>query len=319
MLVSKVYELLNRIYRNSNYQFTYMYILLRKFFVIFINLYVKIVYRLTSPKIDNNYRYNGKKVIVSLTTYSTRIKNVWIAIESIMRQTILPTEIILWLDENEYNNDTKYPKSIRKLLNRGLTIKYCENLKSHKKYYYTILENPDDFTILIDDDIIYHEKLIEELLNTYDKNKSNVIVCHRAHKILFDNKKMQPYSKWLKGAAGDKGPSYLLCQTNGGGTLIPPHVLPDITFNKQYIYDLCLFADDIWLKFTSAMNNIPIVKVKDVSLPIIEIIGTRKIKLSSKNIEENKNDEQIENILKKFNIDLLTLQSGLEREKLCLK
>lgn len=47
-----------------------------------------------------------ESLIVSLTTYSKRIHEVYLVIESIMQQTILPNKIILWLDETEFNYET---------------------------------------------------------------------------------------------------------------------------------------------------------------------------------------------------------------------
>ena len=69
-------------------------------------------------KVDelNQYVINSKRkgttdskiaeteIIVSLTTHSYRINDVYLAIESIMQGTMLPNRIILWLSE-EYKKD----------------------------------------------------------------------------------------------------------------------------------------------------------------------------------------------------------------------
>ena len=41
---------------------------------------------------------------------------------------------------------------------RGLTIRFCEDLKAHKKYYYAFKEYPDDIVITVDDDVIYPQE-----------------------------------------------------------------------------------------------------------------------------------------------------------------
>lgn len=45
-------------------------------------------------------RYCDHDIIVSLTTYGRRIHSVYMAIESVMEQTMKPNRIILWLDHS---------------------------------------------------------------------------------------------------------------------------------------------------------------------------------------------------------------------------
>ena len=48
---------------------------------------------------------NEPELIVSLTTYSKRIYQVHLVIETLMEQTLKPNRIVLWLDENEFTHD----------------------------------------------------------------------------------------------------------------------------------------------------------------------------------------------------------------------
>src|SRR5579859_5883370 len=71
--------------------------------------------------------------VVSLTTYGKRTSRVYLAIESIGRGRILPSRIILWLDEKPVFDDL--PDSIKRLTKRGLEVRFCENFGPHKKYF----------------------------------------------------------------------------------------------------------------------------------------------------------------------------------------
>lgn len=103
--------------------------------------------------IDKLFSINNSKVIVSLTTYNKRIYDVYLAIESIMQQTVKPSKIILWLDENEFRPDN-IPNSLILQQKRGLEIRFCANIKSYKKLIPTLKNYSNDIIITIDDDVI---------------------------------------------------------------------------------------------------------------------------------------------------------------------
>src|SRR5690554_7292875 len=75
--------------------------------------------------------YLDKEVILSLTTYNKRIFDVALTIESLFQQTIKANRIILWLAEDEFMG-RDLPVKLTKLIDRGLEIRYCEDLKSYR-------------------------------------------------------------------------------------------------------------------------------------------------------------------------------------------
>ena len=77
------------------------------------------------------------KYIVSLTSFPARINEVWICIDSLMRQTFKPDKIILWLADSQFP-DRVLPESLRKYEKKGLSICWCDDLRSYKKFFYTI-------------------------------------------------------------------------------------------------------------------------------------------------------------------------------------
>jgi len=118
------------------------------------NLLTKI-YRLLKYKLINNplleYYYNICSIIrktsgvtidkrtplliVSLTTIPERIDRVYLAIETLLQQSVKPDYLILWLSESDFSDE--YLKSTnhatRRLLNqknRGLKIELCKDIRS---------------------------------------------------------------------------------------------------------------------------------------------------------------------------------------------
>ena len=86
---------------------------------------------------------------------------------------------------NQFKTE-KLPDNLIKLQKEGLEIRYCPDLKSHKKYYYAMQEQGNNLLITYDDDIIYAPNSIEHLMK-YHKQYPDCIICNRGFKILFNN------------------------------------------------------------------------------------------------------------------------------------
>lgn len=242
------------------------------------------------------------EIIISLTTIPSRIDKVWLAIESLLRQYYKPNRIILWLAEEEFK-DRKLPLNLIKQQKRGLEIKYCENLKSHKKYYYALKENPEAIIITVDDDILYPKTLIKELIDVH-KQHPKLAVCNRAHRILFDeNKNIKNYGDWDLLSPNFRGPSHSLLQIGCLGVLYPPHSLNSEVLNKEKFMRLCPTTDDLWLKVMLVLNNTKVVKVGVNSQNFIEINGTQEIALWKYNIYESGNDNQLKTLFNEFSLN----------------
>lgn len=77
------------------------------------------------------HKYCNHDIIVSLTTFDERLFEVHLSIASIMEQTLKPNRIILWID-HKYKNQP-LPKSLSLLVDRGLEIKYCNDIGPYTK------------------------------------------------------------------------------------------------------------------------------------------------------------------------------------------
>jgi len=191
------------------------------------------------------------------------------------------------------------PKRLLKLRERGLEIEICEgDLRSHKKYVYTLKKFPNSDFITVDDDFLYPSSLIEELV-VESKKDSSFIYCHRAHKMTTSNGKLDPYVKWVK-EFKEESTSDNIFFTSGGGTLFPAHSLNEEATNEKVFMDICRLADDVWLNAMRKLQAAPIHKIHSKYSVNIPILITSNISLSSENVDENQNDTQIKAVRKHY-------------------
>lgn len=261
----------------------------------------------------NKNKERETKITVSLTTFPDRFFSVKKTLVSILNQTTKADRIIVWLG-SDVNIIPNYLLQFEKY---GITfIRKTENLMPHKKYFYAMQEFPDDIIITIDDDVIYQKTLIEDLLKTYKKHPD----CICANRVHFITKKtngtLHNYNNWINDFRLSKKPSYRLLPTGVGGVLYPPHSIPRIAFNIQNIKNVCLEADDIWLKFTELINHVKVVwSPTKHQNSCCQIQGSQKISLSKENTGNCKNDEYIAKCEKFFGTTLQNLISSPPPEK----
>ncbi|MCI9399232.1 MAG: glycosyltransferase family 2 protein [Lachnospiraceae bacterium] len=253
----------------------------------------------------NQKKARKRKVIISMTSIPKRIDKVWITIESLLRQTYKPDKILLWLAEDEFIN-IKLPDKLMQQTGRGLEIKYCENLKSYKKYFFTVKEYPSDYIVTVDDDVIYAESMLRELIRTYRNNKGCVI-CHRSHYIEVHHGKLRPYNRWTdyhKRNDLDINPTYYNFFTGCAGTLFPMFLMDRKVLEKDTFMRLAPYADDVWMNFCSWTSGMKIKNTKGILGNIISIESSSSKGLTQRNVSRQENDPQIKRVLEYLNINI---------------
>ena len=188
------------------------------------NLYVVKQYR-NHPSHEKGVteRKRDQKIVVSLTSFPARISVVWIAIETLLRQSMKPDEIILWLAREQFPEEKDLPVELLNQKERGLTIRFCDDLKSHKKYFYVMQEYSEDLIILTDDDLFYPSDTIATLIRLHEKNPEDICCITSQH--IGDDWNTTP-SMWRnpyiteKNEHSDKIQAY-----TGSGSLFPPNCL----------------------------------------------------------------------------------------------
>lgn len=192
---------------------------------------------------------SGKKdiaLIVSLTSFPARIEYVHIPIESMLMQSVKPDMIILWLAETQFPNKEKdLPQELLNLTQYGLSIEWCDDIRSYKKLVPTIEKYPEAAVITIDDDLYYSHRLIEKLQRAVNEN-TGVICCNRAQRIEKNYyNSVRPFIRkdiWCPYSH----PSFLNQLTGCTGVFYPAHSLYYDVTNRELFMKLAPTNDDIW-------------------------------------------------------------------------
>ena len=80
-------------------------------------------------------------LIVSLTSYPLRMKTIHFTLHTLLNQSIKPDKIILWLAKEQFPRREKdVPRRIRRLRKYGLSIEWCNDIRSYKKLIPTLKE-----------------------------------------------------------------------------------------------------------------------------------------------------------------------------------
>lgn len=285
MNISKLYE---DTLKHSNQKVSSIHYKLNKGIVnLFFPLLGKCSYGLDP---DNN-------VVISLASYPDRIETVYLTITTLLNQTVKPKAVMLWLAKEQFKDgEADLPGKLLALKDKGLTIRFCEDLRPHKKYYYTMKENPDCDVVTVDDDVFYPENLLEMLLETALKYPDTV-VCTWGHGIILsEDNDVDTADRWQYLTGGTK-PSFSVIPTGVGGVFYPAHCLDDEVFNDTAIRELCLNTDDLWLKAMAVLNHTKAVRVDKPARLFFSIVKTQNSGLYYKNALEDKNSIAWKNIM----------------------
>lgn len=235
-----------------------------------------------------------KKIIVSLTSYPKRIHMVDKVIKSIWKQSMPADEIILYLSDMEFpQRERELPQELTEMIGRnGFKVEWVEgNIRSHKKYFYALRDKSGDIVITVDDDVLYSETLIYDLVCSYQKFPE-AVSARAVRIILKDGEKAAQYRDWDR--CGDKytnAPRMDICAIGYAGVLYPPACANDRWFDLKNIETLAGNQDDLWLKCNEIIDRIPVVYVKPAKNDIV-IDEAEETALFAMN-SQNGNDDSI--------------------------
>ncbi|HIH34904.1 MAG TPA: hypothetical protein HA255_00480, partial [Methanosphaera sp.] len=136
------------------------------------------------------------RIIVSLTSIPERMYDVHYTLYSLLNQQVKPDKVILWLSNEDFpNGELDLPKEVLALQRNGLSIRFCDELKSYKKIIPALETYPNDIIVTADDDIFYPPNWLKILYEDYRRNE-NDIIAHRVRRINMNNGKIDDYCTW---------------------------------------------------------------------------------------------------------------------------
>lgn len=228
--------------------------------------------------------------IVSLTTYGVRFQTVDLAIESIAQGKMLPSRLILWLDDASLLENL--PTGIRRLQKRGLEIMKCKNYGPHKKYY-PYLESLQELEIPLvtaDDDVLYPGDWLKKLFEAF-LQYPNFVNCHMARIVKLNQQSIDKYESW--GFVDSTEPSFRHFAIGVGGVLYPPSLQREVKREGTAFESCCPKADDIWLHAQAVRAGYKVRQVARTAIPLFYIPGTQINALHKQNLAGGENDVQI--------------------------
>jgi hypothetical protein len=228
--------------------------------------------------------------VVSMTTYGDRLNTVHLALESIAEGAMLPSRMILWLDDEvAFRNRSS---CLRRLEDRGLEILLTENYGPHKKYY-PYVDSTEKFStplVTADDDCLYPASWLSGLANSFNDNPE-VVSCYRAHTVGLIDNTVAPYSSWAPCKSSE--PSFLHFATGCSGTIYPARLLKSLKAAGNSFRVVCPKADDVWLHAQALRAGIKIRQVGRWPLRFPIVPGTEQSGLFLSNVSLGQNDRQI--------------------------
>jgi hypothetical protein len=254
------------------------------------------------PGIGNDASEN---ITISLTSYGPRIETVYLTIESLMQQSFKADRIVLCLAKSEFS-EKNLPAALKHQRERGLEILFCEeDLRSYKKFFYTLQKYPQDLIITADDDLIYPIDTVDLLYRAY-LEEPGVIHCNRAHQMLLDSQgKLCPYKQWNWGYAASES-SFDTFPTGVGGVLYFPGSLDEAVLDKESFLRLAPNSDDVWLKAMSLKKSVKCRQIQSCFSFMeraIEIPGSQIVSLKRKNKHDRDgNDLAVSRIFGEYNL-----------------
>lgn len=231
------------------------------------------------------------KCMVSLTSYPARIHRVWLVVETLLHQSWKADCIVLWLSKDQFPSLDVLPKRLLRLQERGLQIELRDgDLKSHKKYYYPLMEYKDCILVTADDDIFYNSHILAQTWQLHEQHPK-AIIANYTHEVLFNHTHPLPYYQWRHNV--DSGENLFF--GSGGITLFPCGCLHTDVTNIELALRLCPTADDVWLNTMARKYGTPIIPTPhhDEYLPVI---NWKTSHLADENMI-NQNDVQINNVI----------------------
>lgn len=233
-------------------------------------------------------------LVVSLTSYPPRFGTLAHTLRGLLRQTVQPDRVILWLDRDDA---PALPAEVSALGRAGIEIAFCPPWRSYRKIVPTLQAHPDAFVVTADDDVYYPADWLERLVAAAAGGAG--VACHRAHRVrLRPDGAPLPYAHWDHNIDAPETSDRVFL-TGVMGVLYAPGALhPDVT-RADIFTELCPTADDIWLHWMHRRAGVAATKIGGRSR-IVEWEGSQAQSLRSGNLQGTANDAAIAAMIARF-------------------
>ncbi|NEX22621.1 hypothetical protein G3480_20315 [Thiorhodococcus mannitoliphagus] len=210
------------------------------------------------------------------------------SIQSLLRQTIKPDLFLINLSDKAFNSFADFYQYIPDSIDHAqIKINFVEDVGPHTKLLPALdYAAENDLIVTVDDDVIYSERLLEDLLRI-TREKSDTICCTRARLISRGRRgQFLNYNSW----PNIKSPAEALN--------ILPLGVGGVAYRKKF-FDMAFLideafkmlapnADDLWFRAASLIPKTPVYVepgLDSYNMPIRHKLGLDQINL--KRVSEN--------------------------------
>lgn len=195
------------------------------------------------PDLRNRASKPEIPVIASMTTYPPRIGLAWLAIETLLRQSVRPQKLLLVLSEEEFPGGI-IPRKLRAQTRRGLELLWVKkNGRSYDKLIPVRQKFPGTSIATFDDDKYFPSNMLADLFHTSLRYPDDVIGS-RGWIIREDESGLHYGSSWERATPGTRGKHLLT--PGGNGCLYPPKSMDYGVDDLSMALEVCPTTDDIW-------------------------------------------------------------------------
>ena len=268
-------------------------------------------------------------IIISLTSYPGRIKTVEQTIVTLLKQSLRPDKVILWLAPEQFPHKEKdLPKSLLQLCELGLTIDWYHDIGSYKKLIPTLRKYPEAIIVTADDDLLYDKDWLRCLYNSY-KKEPQYIHCHRITRLSCFNDTFKIVSRNFYTDTNGKyweelcKPSAYNKLSGGAGTLFPPHCFDKDVLAEEKFMTLAPTSDDMWFWLMGLLNGYKVKVAANNQYVLKYVQGTQETSLCRVNDVQNHKIfyRHLHNILSVYHTKLKPyfVQDAADNQKICAK
>lgn len=228
---------------------------------------------------------------VSLASHGKRLDVVPFAIESIGRGQLRPSAVTLWVDPGARAQALRID-AIRRQVERGLQIRESQQiLGPHTKYYPQVSQSTArQLLVTADDDVLYPRTWLKDLKTAHEETP-DLVVCHRAHRLVVRNGRLLPYVEWP--AVNDDRPHPTVFPAGVSGVLYPTAVQDALAAAGSDFLRYAPRADDIWLHFVITSSGFLARQVRDRGSLFLTVPRSQTQALLRHNVLEGGNDQQL--------------------------
>ena len=272
---------------------------------------VKVLYDIRIRKNITLSPIKDDSTIVSLTSYGKRVKgSALYTIYSMLKQNVRPERVVLWLNEEEFNNDN-ITSDLRFLFDYGLDVRYAKDIRSYTKIIHSLKLFPDKHIITADDDIYYTKNFVEEFVEAHRHHPKAIITGFAKDPTLDTNNRLKTYSDWPEYhhvPASFEYDKKRLVPLGWAGVFYPSHVFDEEVTNEAVFTTLCPKADDIWLYIMGLRSNaekriLPDSRIAYYHTDLLRQYFTRD-RLTATNRFGGENDVQLKALLEHYELSI---------------